>query len=79
MPLQPLKPGDIPRPMTSAERRRLAQLEADDRVRVESSRPNEPFTDTDRCPQSKYQQHRFVLSGNRTICEFCGKPERLHD
>lgn len=76
-PLPPLKPGDLPRPQTARERR--AELAAfDEEARnPPNQRPNEvddPLED--RCPQSKYQRHRFVVARGRTVCEFCFKPER---
>lgn len=70
-----LQPGDIPKPVTKAERRRWASAERDDEVRAQrGDRPNAAprpglFTD---CPMSKFSQHRFVARGGRA-CEFCGK------
>lgn len=69
----PLRPGDIPKWTTRAERRRWDAADAADARQQMSARPNlEPTSQFDRCPQSKYQTHRFVAN-LWTTCEFCGK------
>lgn len=58
----PLRPGDVPKPMTARERRRLADLDAADRDRAINERPNEPPTPLDPDPDS----WKSFCAGNRT-------------
>lgn len=69
-----LQPGDLPTPLSSAERRRLTKGEADDVRRQLHVRPNEAHRREDftPCTASKYFTHRFVANC-WTTCEFCGK------
>lgn len=79
MSLPALKPGDLPRVQTSAERRAEYAAEARANERAINARPNidpdledRAFT---RCPHSKYQTHRFVRGRDGTShCEFCCAP-----
>lgn len=78
MPGQPLRPGDLPPPVTRKERRGWASADRDDEVRAYTGgRPNEAprHGRFDDCAMSKFSQHRFVAQGGR-CCEFCGRAWR---
>jgi hypothetical protein len=52
-----LRPGDIPKPMTSVERRRLAHIETLDRLCAEAGRPVEAYRCT-YCRETKEGRFR---------------------
>lgn len=72
--LPPLKPGDLPKPMSRKERRALDRI---DHAALAYERPNvDPTRDRyDTCSQSRFGRHSFATRGGVLLCTFCRRHE----
>lgn len=74
MALPPLKPGDLPKPWSRKERKRLSDAEELDMRTQLIIRPHVVYRrdQFDRCAESQFGVHKFT--GNRgATCSFCSR------